>query len=294
MRFDTYHPTINLIYFVLVIICSLSFNHPVFIGISFVCAFIYSIKLGGFKAFVIDVVVIIGMIAYTAIYSYYEHFGITPLAQNVIGNSITLEAIVYGIVLSIQIGSLLIWFSCFLYVMSTDKLIYLLGRILPKLSLFISIALRCIPRIHQQGNKIRLAQKSIGRGLGQGNIFRRIRNFFRIEHILITWSIENFVQVSDSMKNRGYTLKKRTAFSIYRFDHRDRSFVITIFFCVTIILMAVLLDQTNIQYNPEIILNNITPISHAFYIAYAFVCLLPMSLQIAGERKFNKLIEKKA
>jgi energy-coupling factor transport system permease protein len=178
--------------------------------------------------------------------------------------------------------------------MSTDKLIYLLGRIFPKLSLFISIMLRCIPRIHQQGNRIRLAQKSIGRGIGQGNVLRRIRNLLRIEHILITWSIENFIQVSESMKNRGYTLKRRTAFSIYRFDYRDRSFVVSIFFCITIIIMAVLLDQTDVQYNPEIILNNVTSISYVFYITYAFVCLLPMNLQIISERKFNKLIDKKA
>ncbi len=94
------------------------------------------------------------------------------------------------------------------------------------------------------------------------------------------------------MKSRGYSLKGRTAFSIYRFDNRDRSFVVSIFLCLTVIGMGYALDQTNIYYDPEIIINRITPLSGVFYIAYAALFLLPMILQIIGEYRFNKLRKK--
>ncbi len=40
--------------------------------------------------------------------------------------------------------------------------------------------------------------------------------------ILVTWALENAIDTADSMKDRGYVLPGRTAFSIYRFDRRDK------------------------------------------------------------------------
>ena len=116
-----------------------------------------------------------------------------------------------------------------------------------------------------------------------------IIDFFRLVSITITWTLENFVESAASMKSRGYSLRGRTAFSIYRFDNRDRSFVVSIFLCMTIVAMGYALNQTNIYYDPEIIMNKITPLSGVFYIAYAVLFLLPMILQIVGEYRFKRL-----
>ena len=60
---------------------------------------------------------------------------------------------------------------------------------------------------------------------------------------------------------------------------------VVLFLCLTLIAMAVMFNQTNIYYDPEIIMNRITYISIFFYAAYAAFLLLPMALQIAGEIK---------
>ena len=93
-----------------------------------------------------------------------------------------------------------------------------------------------------------------------------------------------------SMKSRGYTLKGRTAYSLYRFDNRDRSVVITMFACLTVIAMGIMLDQTKMLINPHLIMNPITVLSYVFYAVYAFYSLLPMTLQIYATAKsdFNK------
>ena len=36
-------------------------------------------------------------------------------------------------------------------------------------------------------------------------------------------------------------------------------------------------------------MNRITPLSFVFYAAYAVLCLLPMTLEIIGERRFENL-----
>jgi energy-coupling factor transport system permease protein len=89
------------------------------------------------------------------------------------------------------------------------------------------------------------------------------------------------------MKSRGYALKGRTAFSIYRFDHRDRTVVIVQFICLTLTAMAVMLDQTYILYDPEIIFNRITWVSYIFYAAYAVMLLLPLGLELYGAQRLR-------
>ena len=55
MSFDNYHPAINLIYFVSVMVSTVLFRHPWYVAVSFLCAFIYSVKLCGEKEYIFSV-----------------------------------------------------------------------------------------------------------------------------------------------------------------------------------------------------------------------------------------------
>ena len=158
MKFESYHPVINLIYFVYVIVCTVLFRHPFFVLCSFLSSFIYSVKLKGRKALILNIILTILTVPYALWYAFYNHFGVTELRQNFIGNSITLESTVYGFVLGFIIISVIMWMECAHDIMTADKWIYLLGRISPKGSLFLSIALRMIPRIKQRHRKVDYAQ----------------------------------------------------------------------------------------------------------------------------------------
>lgn len=291
MRFSSYHPAINLIFFIAVITAAVSFDQPIFLAISYLCPWIYSVVLNGQRAWAFNLVLIPLVVLFSLFYSAYRHFGVTVLAVNWIGNRITLESLLYGLVIGIKTAAILMWFSCVHATFTSDKVIYLFGRVAPKLSLFLSILLRMIPHIKAQVRRVHTAQQCIGRGMNQGSILRRIQNFLRIQSITITWAIENFAAMSDAMRSRGYTLKGRTAYALYRFDYRDRSFVIMLFSCLTVLFMGVMLDQTRAGYNPEIIINQVTPVSLIFYSAYLVVALLPMTLQIIGEYRFKKCQE---
>ena len=288
MGFEKCHPVVNFIYFTTVIAGMIVFQHPIFLLISFVCAFIYSIKRNGWKVLAFNAALLPCVAAYALYYSSYNHFGVTVLQQNSIGNNITLESLVYGLVLGFVIAGVLIWFSCVYSVFTTDKVIYLFGKVSPCLSLFLAIILRMVPRIKKEAKKINTAQRGIGRGANQGNIFHRLRNSIRILSMLITWTIDSLTMVSESMRSRGSSLRGRKAFSIYRFDNRDRAYVIGNFACLTVVLMAVMLKQTDILYDPRIIMTPITSMSYLFYIGYAVFCLMPLGLELWTEYRFWK------
>lgn len=289
MRFDSYHPMINFIYFAAAISCTVCFQHPVFLGISFVCAFLYSVKLNGWKNLILNLCLVLLTVVYASWYASYNHFGVTNLQVNYIGNHITLESVVYGLVQGMTIATVVFWCCCIFKLITADKVVYLFGRISPRLSLFLSILLRSIPRIGVRAKQIEFSREGIGRGIRQGNLWQRFRHLLALISILITWTLEDFVESSNSMKSRGYSLRGRTAFSIYRFDNRDRGLVIVFFWCLTGIMMAVLFSQTRIYFDPEIVMNRITVISYVFYGVYAIFLLLPMGLQIVGEWKYEKL-----
>lgn len=288
MGFENSHPAVNLIYFIIVIFGMISFQHPVFLLISFICACAYSIKRNGKKTVIFNLILLPLVVIFAFYYSSYTHFGVTILEQNFIGNNITLESLVYGFALGIVVAGIMIWFSCVYSVFSSDKVVYLFGRLSPRLSLFLSVLLRFVPRIKKEARKINIARQGIGKGINQGNVFERMRNAIRVFSMLITWAIESLTLASESMQSRGSLLRGRKAFSIYRFDNRDRAYVICMFFCITLISIGMMLNQTDVVYDPRIIMTPITSMSYLFYGGYAVFCLMPLALEIWTEYCFHK------
>lgn len=288
MGFERCHPAVNFLYFAAVIIGMITFQHPIFLAISFACAFAYSVKRNRWKALIFNMVLLPLIAAFALYYSSYNHFGVTVLRQNFIGNNMTLESLVYGFVLGTVIAGVCIWFSCVYSVFTTDKVVYLFGKVSPRLSLFLAILLRMVPRIKKEEKRINTAQRGIGRGVNQGDLWQRMRNCIRIFSMLITWTIESLTIASESMRSRGSSLRGRKAFSIYRFDNRDRAYVITLFTCLTVMIMCVMLKQTDILYDPRIRMNPITEMSYFFYAGYAFFCLMPLLLELWTECRFKK------
>ena len=289
MEFARYHPAINLLYFTAVLTGTILFRQPVFLCLSYVCAFLYLLKLRGLRALIPGLGLLPLALLYALWYGSYHHFGLTVLGVNFIGNQVTLESFLCGGTWAMVCVAAVLWMGCVHAVFTTDKIVYLLGRVSPHLSLYLSILLRTVPRLNKQRQRIELAQRGIGRGKGQGNIFQRMRNTLRRGSILLTWLIEGIVTTSDSMRCRGCSLRGRTAYSLYRFDGRDRTFVIGLCSLICVLLMALLLDQTMIRFAPQVVMMPITPMSCLFYAAWAALCLLPPVLELLGARRFRHL-----
>ena len=288
MGFESCHPAVNFLFFAAVLYGSVSFRHPVFLAISCLCAFAYSVKRNGKGAVVFNLCLLPLVFCFALYYGSYHHFGVTVLRQNFIGNHLTVESFVYGLVIGLRAATVCMWLSCLFRIVSSDKVVYLFGKVSPLLSLFLTILLRMVPRAKQEARRMDLAQKGIGRGSNQGNLWQRFINCLRIFSMLITWMISALALEADSMRSRGSLLRGRTAFSIYRFDNRDKAFVIALFSCITLTAMGVILGATEMFYNPRIIWKPLDKLRIATAIGYAVLCLMPMGLELWTEYRFRK------
>jgi len=202
-----------------------------------------------------------------------------------------LESILYGLAAAGMLASVVLWFACFNRVITSDKFVYLFGRIIPALSLVLSMALRFVPRFQAQLKVVLRAQKCIGRDPAQGSLIHRIRCAGAILQVMLSWALESGIETADSMKSRGYGLPGRSAFSIYRFDRRDKQTLTALLALGAVILAGSLLDGLSWRYFPTVKWST-TPLSFTVLAAYAALCALPMILNRKEDRKWNALRSK--
>lgn len=280
-EFRTYHPIVNFTYFVSVIGFSMFLMHPVSLAISVLCAFLYVFVLKGTKKALSSIFMIIPLMIVAAVINpVFNHQGITILGYLPGGNPLTAESIYYGVAAAAMLAAVILHFSCYNSIMTSDKFVYLFGKIIPTLSLVLSMTLGFIPKLAARLKKIKEAQKTLGRDISQGNIFKRMRCAIKILSILITWSLESGVETADSMKNRGYGLPGRTAYSIFSFDKRDLKAFLWILCLSLFIIGSVASETIYYSYFPVFILENITFLSVLTHMAYFFLCLTPVIIEV--------------
>ena len=288
--FSSYHPVVALLYFVAVFAFGMVFMHPVCLVISLVCAFTYSVYLGGGRAVRFGLVFILPMLIVAALMNpAFNHQGGTILEYLPSGNPLTLESIVYGAAAAIMLAAVISWFSCFNAVMTSDKFVYLFGRIIPALSLILSMSLRFVPRFKAQIKVISNAQRCVGRNISDGNLLQKARHGIRILSIMLTWALENAIDTADSMKGRGYGLPGRTAFSLYRFDRRDARALVFILLCSAYIITGSVTGGLYFTYFPAIkgLFGGVYTIS--LFAVYFFLGALPLILNVKEDIKWKRI-----
>lgn len=291
--FSDLHPVINFIYFAQVLLFSMFFMHPVCLGISLICAFTYSIYLNGKRALCFNLKYMLPMLAVTALINpVFNHEGGTILTYLKDGNPLTLESITYGIAAAAMFITVICWFSSYNVVMTSDKFVYLFGRIIPSLSLILSMTLRFVPRFKAQLRVVSNAQKCMGRDIGSGNPMRRAKHGIRILSIMMTWALENAIETADSMKSRGYGLPGRTAFSIYRFDKRDKNVMFFLLLCGVYIMIGVMRGGFYWRYFPTMKGVGFTPFSVSLYFSYLSLCLAPVVINVKEDWKWKAIQSK--
>ncbi|SFF10737.1 energy-coupling factor transport system permease protein [Paenibacillus catalpae] len=275
--FAGYHPFINFVYFAAVLLFSMFFMHPFMQVIALVSASVYSILLRGRGAVRFQLALMLPLLLITAfINPAFNHAGVTILFYLKSGNPVTLESVLYGISSACMFVAVLLWFSCYNAVMTSDKFIYLFGKLIPAMSLILSMVLRLVPRYKDQIKQISYAQRSIGKDVTQGNWLQRARNGMTILSVMTTWALENAIETADSMKSRGYGLPGRTSYSLYRFDNRDKGFMALMLSLVTVVIIGGINGENSMRFFPSIKAAEMTAFSIAVYAAYLGLCMLPI------------------
>ena len=289
--FSQLHPLVGFAYFILVIGFGMFFLHPFCLLCSLACSILYSISLNGKKAIRFNLVVLIPMLVIMALVNpAFNHEGATILFYLESGNPITLESIYYGIASATMLVSSICWFSCYNSVMTSDKLMYLFGKIIPSLSLILSMTMRFVPRFKEQIKKIADAQRCLGKDVSYGGLPQRIRQGLTILSVMVTWALENSIETADSMKSRGYGLPNRSSFSNYIMRGRDKKAFGFILFMGLYILVGACNDGLYHRYFPTLKMEtgNYTV---TILLAYLLLALFPVGVNSMQNIRWKKIYQ---
>ena len=292
-EFKTYHPIVNFVYFVFVIGFSCFFMHPAALCISLVSGFTYSVMLKGRMAIKTNLIYMLPMIIAMALMNpAFNHEGVTIIEYLPDGNPLTLESIIYGFCAAVMIVSVICHFSCYNEVMTSDKFIYLFGKIIPAMSLIISMTLRFVPKFSSQLKVVTNAQRCMGCDVSNGSIIKRAKNGLNILSIMTTWALENAIETADSMKSRGYGIPGRTAFSIFTFDKRDKKALACILFLGIYTFAGNLMGGIYFNFFPSLKMADVSFFNISVLVTYLLLCMCPIIIEIWEVRKWKALRSK--
>jgi len=198
---------------------------------------------------------------------------------------ITKESLVYGAVMAMMLGSIITWFKCYNKIMTMDKFTYLFGKALPNISTIISMGIAFIPRFIEKGKAISLAQRNLG--LYNQKIAGKIKLNLRVFSSLITWALENSLDTADSMNARGYGLKQKTRFSVFRYKIEDLLLTFIMISLMTFIMAGSILNYLDYQYYPHLTPLSFSLINSLLYLALGLLMLIPTIIEVKENAKWN-------
>lgn len=321
------HPIVNFIYFAVVLGCSMVLMHPLCLMISFAAALCYTIRLFGFRSAKTGLFGMVGIMVVAAVMNpAFSHQGVTTLCYLPSGNALTLESILYGIAAAVMLGATLLWFRCVSEILTADKIVYLLGRPFPILAMVLAMVLGFLPKMQRKLREIQTAQEVRGgsgcRDIQEGNarsvepnigektitdsesiqtesytkiqkkgqaLIQKTRRGIENISLLITWALQDGVDMADSMRSRGYGLPGRTAYTTFRFTAWDRMVLVGIILALLYLVVGAYAGGLYWEYYPMTEGVGINAYSVSLYVVYALLCFLPVGIEGLETYQYHKM-----
>ncbi len=290
-EFEKYHPAVLFFYFLMIMLITMLSTNPKIPAISLSGAVAYSISTGGMKGFFKDLRFYIPFFILVAVTNpLVSHNGNTVLFF-IRNNKITLESVCYGLMTALMLVAVVFWFKCINNIMSSDKIIYLFGKTVPKLSVILALSLRFVPLLKRQAGRISNTQKAMGMYSSQ-SLADRFLGGIRVFSALITWALENAMDTADSMKARGYGLPGRTSFSLYKWTKRDTFVLICTAVMATEIIICMIQGKLGYQFYPVMKAAEYTGYTTFSYIIFTVMAFIPFLVEIKERLMWKLLISK--
>lgn len=219
--FTREHPIVLGVYLLGGMIVTMTTMHPLLLCSSFLASALYGTWLLG-KTFWKRTLGILLPILFFAVVvmPLFSHNGVTALFY-INGMAVTLESVLYGLVMSLLLISIFSWFQIVNQLLDSEKLLYLSGRIFPSIGLLLSMVLRMLPLMQGRFREIQDGQRGMGRTGKHISWLGKVKLLLKELSILVSWSLESSIETSISMESRGYGTGKRTSFHLFHFDIRS-------------------------------------------------------------------------
>ncbi len=284
--FERFHPAALLAYFAAVLLIAMFSASPVIVLLALAGGLGFAATMTTWREKCADLTFYLPLLLLVTITNpLFSHNGVTPLFF-LNGRAVTLEAIVYGAGLGVTLWAVLLWCRCWSRIMTSEKVLYLFGRAIPKLSLVLSMALRYVPLLRRQAKKLERAQQTLGL-YASDSYLDRLRAKLAVYSGLVGWSLENAVEVSRSMKARGYGLKGRTAYANFHFTRRDAALLALVVCAAGVYLTVTALGYGGFTYYPALSGADTRPLALAGYAAFGALAFAPFLIEGGQTLQWN-------
>lgn len=290
--FGRYHPAINFIFFIGSIIFGMFFIHPIFLALSLFFSLLYYLLIKGIKGLRFLIGMLVLFILISGINPLFNMYGDTVLFTYFNGRHFTLEALCYGFATGSMFLSVILWFACYNTIMTSDKFIYLFGRIIPSISLLLCMVLQLVPKLKAKLMVIFGARKCIGKSPEGGNKSEKLQNGMTILSVLTSWALEGGIVTADSMKSRGYGSGRRSSFTIYRLEARDWLVFYLMLSCIAFVIFSMLNGAMKVTYIPTLDIPKVNRYTIIGIIGYSIFLFIPSIIHIWEETTWHILRSK--
>lgn len=285
-EFYSFHPAVLLCYFLSVLLITMFTVNPVFLILSLTGSLTFCATLSRAKEFFKSLALSVPLFLLITITNpLFSHNGATSLFF-LEGNAVTLEALLFGADIAVMVTAVVYWCRCITHVMTSDKILYLFGKAIPKLSLVLSMALRFLPLFLRQYKKILQVHKAMDANASK-RLIGRIKTGLRVFSAVVTWSMENAMETAASMKARGYGIKGRSIFSAFRFTLRDGLMMAAVLLLDCLTAAGLIGGDTGFSFYPRVTPVLVTPLSILSYAAFGLCALLPFILEGEGAARWR-------
>ena len=283
--FSGFHPGVNLAFFGAALGMTMLIQQPVYLLISMISGCAYLLYLQGKKGMLRQVGYLVPILIMMALLNpIFNHEGVTVLWYLPNDNPITLEAVCFGLASAVMMGASIVWFNCCNTVFTSDKIIYLFGRVIPALSLLISMTLRFVPRFKHFLQSVLRTQRAMHK---PENTKEKLQQALAAFSATVSWAMEQSIVSADSMKSRGYGMQGRTAFSIYIFEKRDGIALALLVLLCAGAAVPYLIGLMGWTYYPSLSGQLFGPVQILAYLCYGAMCNLPLIIDLQEDRKWN-------
>lgn len=279
--FSQYHPSVQLLYIVAVLICAMLTLQPTYVVLSFLFGSMYSIFLNGLNKYLKGLkLLIILFIVIVIVNPLTNHSGATVLFT-VFDKNVTLEALLYGVFAGGMMLSIFVWFQCYQALITNDKFMYLFGRVAPTTAMIISMITRFVPVTVKKYHEIVYAQKGIQsvEKINRKKTTEKIKTGVRRIGILMSRCLEDSLETADSMRARGYGAEKRTQFSKYVLKKRDILSLFLISGLLIYLIIEIIVNNSHFAFFPYLRIPDMNAVGIAKKIIYIILLAYPLIIE---------------
>ncbi len=298
--FDLLHPAVALVYFVFLLVASMAAMQPVYLAASFCAALVYSMVLRGVRRTVRTLAWQMPLLALIALVNFALSLTGSTVLISIGSHAFYLESLVYGICMGLMLVTVMLTFSNASHVLTSDKIMALLGNVLPTVGLMTCMTMRLVPQLVRQGGDIGHVRRACTAALEPRNsaspsvnqarskeisctdendahahhgLISRVRMWAREVSVLMGWSMENSIETSDSMRSRGWGASaRRTTYTRYRFRVYDGIILCLLLVLALVCVISIVFACSHFQFYPQ--LDGFAP--WWIYLPYVLYVALPL------------------